>query len=186
MPYDPEIVKKAVCLREGGAATPAGFATTYPVTLNGRCDALLVLMDSGYWSQTLTETFNKPKRLVPGSVRGWRAEESVKRVDTWSRSSSQAMSDALELTPVDDPFASKPGDKLRVLVTWQGKPRRGVPVAYDGDVRGVTGSDGQINIRLRHGGSQIIAASVEDSIRDPDADKIVRGAILQFDIRGKN
>jgi nickel transport protein len=57
-----------------------------------------------------------------------------------------------------------------------------VPVAYGGDTRGVTGADGRIAIRLRQGGVQLIAASVETPLNDGKADVAIRGAILQFEL----
>jgi len=70
-----------------------------------------------------------------------------------------------------------------VLATWRGQPRRGVAVAYDGDTRGVTGADGQANLRVRHGGLQTLAASFDETVTsDPQADKVVRGTILQLEL----
>lgn len=181
VPYDPSIVKRVVCAQDG-AVTAVEPTRSYPVRVNARCAALLVEVSSGYWSQTLTETVPKPRNEVRGAIRGWRAEESVKRLDRWTPAAARPLSDALEITLVENPFQLKPGDKLRLLVTWQGKPRAGVAVAYGGDARGVTGADGQANLRIRQGGTQMLSASFDEAIQDPLADKIVRGAILQLEL----
>jgi len=183
VPYDPAIVKGVQCLRPEGQVVAPAPVRAYPVRIDERCAAVLARTNSGYWSQTLSETVNRPKSEVPGALRGWLAQETVKLVDAWNAAAARPISEGLELTPLDDPFGLKPGDKLRVLATWRGKPRRGVAVAYDGDTRGATGSDGLVNIRLRHGGVQILSASFEENVREPNADKVVHGAILQFALK---
>lgn len=182
VPYDPNIVKRVACVQARGEVSEREPVRAYPVRVSGSCSALLVEMWPGYWSQTLTETINKPKSEVPGAVRGWRAEEAVKRVDEWTPRLMRPLSDGLELSLLEDPFRLKPGDKLRLLVTWRGQPRRGVAVAYDGNARGVTGADGEANIRIRHRGVQVLSASFEEASQDPQADKVLRGTILQLEL----
>ncbi len=182
VPYDPTIVKRVACARADGDVTIPEPVRAYPVRVSARCSAVLIELSSGYWTQTLTETIQKPKTKVRGALRGWRSEEAVKRVDLWMPRLAQPLSDGLELMPIEDPFRLKPGDKLRVLVTWRGQPRRGVAVAYDGNARGVTGADGQANIRIRHGGVQTLSASFEEAVQDPLAEKVVRGTILQLEL----
>lgn len=182
VPYDPSIVKRAFCLKMDGSIAAPAFSRSYPVRVAPPCTALLFEVSSGYWSQTLSETVQKPKSEVRGALRGWRAEEWVKRIDTWTPRLSQPLSDGLELTLTDDPFGLKPGEKLRLLVTWRGKPQSGVALAYDGNTRGVTGADGRANLRIRHGGLQTVSASFEETIQDPEADKVVRGTMLQLEL----
>ncbi|MCK7577697.1 MAG: hypothetical protein MZV65_19130 [Chromatiales bacterium] len=55
-------------------------------------------------------------------------------------------------------------------------------VAYDGEPRGGTDADGRINIRLRHGGVQLISASFDEPLQDARADKAVRATVLQFQL----
>jgi nickel transport protein len=55
-----------------------------------------------------------------------------------------------------------------------------VTVAYDGDPRGVTGADGRINLRIRHRGTQVITASIDET--SPDGSKVVRSTALLFDL----
>lgn len=181
VPYDPAIVKRVACAQDGSIIAPE-VVRAYPVRVTARCAAILVQMSSGYWTQTLMETVPKPRSEVRGAIRGWRSEEVVKRIDRWMPNIAQPLSDGLEIMPMEDPFQLKPGDKLRLLVTWQGKPRGGVAVAYAGNARGVTGADGQANIRIRRGGVQVLSASFDEAIRDPLADKVVRETILQFEL----
>ena len=180
IPYDPIIVKSVSCARAEGDVRSLAPVLEYPVRVSARCLALFIEVSSGYWTQTLTETIQKPKAEVGGALRGWRSEEAVKRIDAWIPRLAQPLSDGLEIVPLEDPFRLKPGDKLRLLVSWRGQPRRGVAVAYDGNARGVTGADGLANIRIRHGGVQMLAASFEEAVQDPQAEKVVRGTILQL------
>lgn len=118
-----------------------------------------------------------------GSLISWQAIEGLKRLEVWSEALSRPVSQGLELVSTNDPFKLEPGDKLRLLVTWQGKPRPGVSVAYDGDPRGVTGKDGRVNIRIRHGGTQMITASVDEPSADGKSDKLVRSTSLIFELQ---
>ena len=55
-------------------------------------------------------------------------------------------------------------------------------MSYDGKPRGTTGRDGRINVRVRHGGFQVIQASL--TLPDPSgkADEIVHSANLNFEL----
>ncbi len=162
--------------RSGGPERSEGWgaASQFPV--------VRVATSSGYWTKTPWETKNVPKTGVAGAIRSWRSEESVKRIDRWIPGADRPLSGGLEITPATDPFVLRPGDKLVVVVTDNGEPRAGVPVAYDGETRGATGNDGRIAIRLRHGGMQMISASIETPLSDGKADVLIRSAILQFEL----
>jgi nickel transport protein len=182
VPYDPAIVTRAVCADTAGSArtVPAGGA--YPVRVPGPCAAVLVEADSGIWSQTLTGTRNQPPGELYGVLRSWRSFEGVKLMTAWSLALADPVSQALEISSTTDPFRLAPGDKLRLLVTWQGRPRQGVTVAYDGEPRGVTGADGSINVRIRHRGVQSITASVEEPAAEAGLDRVVRSTGLMFNL----
>lgn len=184
VPFEAKIVTGAYCLRRGESQPrPAATSKGYPLRVQGPCQAVMVTADSGYWSQTLTGTTNQPKNKAFGALRSWHAIESVKRLENWSERLSRPFAEELELTLAENPFRLQAGDKLRLTATLRGKPAQGVTVAYDGDPRGVTGSDGRINIRLRHAGLQVITASLEESLDSGQADKRVRSTILLFDIK---
>lgn len=183
IPYEPAFVKEALCLEASGRTRPLALAKTAPWRSAATdCAAIRVAASSGYWTKTPWETKNVPKTGVAGAIRSWLSQESVKRVDRWVPGADRPLSEGLELTPTVDPLALKPGDKLIVLVTENRQPRAGVPVAYGGDTRGATGDDGRIAIRLRHGGTQMIAASVEAPLDDGKADVAIKSAILQFEL----
>jgi nickel transport protein len=180
VPYDPGIVKSAVCADAAGISRSLALSKSYPVRVGGDCAAIMVSLSSGYWTKTAWETKNVPKVQVSGVIRSWLSEESVKRVNRWI--SAQPLTDAFEIVAISDPSALKQGDKLTVMVTENKKPKAGVPVAYDGETRGATGDDGKVAIRVRHGGMQLIAASVEAPLNDGKADVRVRTTALQFEL----
>ncbi|HZV53512.1 MAG TPA: DUF4198 domain-containing protein [Rhodocyclaceae bacterium] len=181
--YDVGFVKDARCLDATGRSKTLPLTKTAPWrTTTTDCSAIRVAASSGYWTKTPWETKNVPKTDIAGVIRSWLSEESVKRIDRWTPGADRPLSDGLEITPATDPLVLKPGDKLVVLVTENRLPKPGVPVAYGGDTRGATGEDGRIAIRLRQGGMQLIAASVETPLNDGKADVAIRGAILQFEL----
>lgn len=182
VPYDPAAVKEALCLDATGAARPLRPGAAHPVRIEAACDMVLAAMSSGYWTKTAWETRNVPKTGISGVVKSWLSEETVKRLDRWTPFTAKPLSDRLEITPLADPLALSPGDKLSVRVSFAGKPLAGVAVAYDGDVRGATAEDGSIALRLRHPGMQMISASFEAPLADGKADTVIRAATLNFEL----
>ena len=186
VPFDPSIITDARCLqKDSDAIRPAEFSDEYPPLLKGPCQALLVKADSGYWSQTMTGTKNKPKDQLFGVLRSWHSLEVMKRVEGWNERLLSPLSDQLELVFTSDPFNLAEGDKLRLVVMLDGKPAAGVSFAYDGKPRGVTGDDGRVTLRIRHAGEQVISASIEQDIDSNSADKLVRSTMLSFNINNK-
>lgn len=185
VPYAPDFVKQALCVDAQGKTRPVAMPASYPAKLAGECAALFVAASSGYWSKTAWETKNAPKTGLPGVIKSWRAEDSVKRLNRWSAQLSQPLTRGLEITPVGDPFRVGIDDKLVVRVTLEGKSRAGVPVAYDGATRGATNDDGTVVLKIRHGGLQMIAASLETPLDDGQADTLIRATTLNFELPGK-
>ncbi len=182
VPYEPSAVKSATCLDAGGGTKPLVFGKSHPVKLTGDCAALLVSFSTGYWTKTAWETKNAPKAGTAGVIKSWLSEDAVKRIDRWTPGGAQPIGKGLEITPTTDPFKVALDDKLIVLVTENKKPKSGVPVAYQGDTRGASGDDGRISIRIRHGGTQLISASVETPLSDGKADSVIRATALQFEL----
>lgn len=180
--YGKAFVTAATCLDVRGAKRPLAVAGSAPWIASGDCAALLLEMSSGYWSKTPWETKNAPKTEVPGVMKSWLSKDSLKRFEQWSSLFAQPLGDGLEIVPTTDPLALKTDDKLVVRVFLAGKPQANVPVAYHGDTRGETDPDGRIAIRLRHGGVQLISASIELPLKDGKADQEIRAATLQFEL----
>ncbi|MDD5387997.1 MAG: DUF4198 domain-containing protein [Gallionellaceae bacterium] len=181
--YKPEIVKQAACFNAAGQEIAADLGRGYPATLKGDCAASWFFTSSGYWSKTPYGTRNLAKNEAGAVIESWLSLEGVKRIDQWDAGLDRALTRQLELVPRDNPLKLQAGDKLRLTVWFQGKPAAGVTVAYFGKPRGVSDSDGHINIRLQNPGFQLIQASLDLPLNDARADKAVHASSLQFEIR---
>lgn len=181
--YRPESVKHVTCVSSTAREIPAEVTRSYPVTVQGDCAATWFVTSSGYWSKTPYGTVNQSKADTGQVLASWLSVESVKRVDAWGDALAQPLGRDLEIVPLRNPLAMKPGDKLKVGVYRDGKPAAGVPVAYFGHPRGVTGSDGVVNVRLQSGGYQLIQASIDLPLDDGKADKAVHATALVFELR---
>jgi nickel transport protein len=182
--YDPAMVRELYCFEIDGAPLPATRGDEYPVRIDGPCAALHVLTSTGFWARTSEGLRNQPASELKGVLRSWESVEGVKFLDAWSESLAAPLTPALKLIPLQDPFALKPGAKLRLLVSFEGMPRTGVTVAYDGEPRGVSDAGGHVNIRLRRRGSQAISASFE-TLRDAAlAELTIHATVLNFDLPG--
>lgn len=187
VPYDPSIIKNAYCASQDGIVQTIDPPSQYPARIPGPCAALTVNVDSGYWTQTWTETLNQSKDEVSDAVYSWRALESTKLLNSWTDAHANGpLSNGLEILLEKNPFVLENGQKLRLLVMLEGKPLEGVTIAYDGNPRGVTGKDGRINIRIRHGGLQNITGSIDEPPPDSNkADKLIRSSALFFELPGE-
>ncbi len=180
VPYDAGFVRAARCLDAGGAARPLAITSPSPWTASGACAALHVEVSSGYWSKTPWETRNAPRNETPGALKSWLSRDTLRFID--KRAAVRPQGEGLEILPEGDPFALKPGDKLVVRVMQDGKPLAGAPVAYRGQARGATDTEGRIAVRLRTAGTQLISTSVELPLSDGKADVEIRAATLQFEL----
>lgn len=180
--YSPDFVVDALCLHATGTKSALAVPGAYPARLEGECAVLLVTASSGDWTTTVEGTRNLPPGGLAGVVRSWRSVESVKWLGQWSEAAVRPLGEGLELVPLTDPLALRRGDKLRVLATLRGQPQPGVTLAYAGEPRGVTGADGQLNVRLRAAGVQMISASIEESSHEPRVGKTIHATALQFEV----
>lgn len=181
--YRPETVRQAACFEASGQETRAERGRQYPVTLKGDCAVAWFQLSSGYWSKTPYGTRNLPKTEAGAVIDSWLSVESAKRIERWSEALARPLTQELELVALSDPLRIKSGEKLRLRAFHQGKPAPGVTVAYFGKPRGVTGSDGGINIRLGEAGFQLIQASLDLALDDGKADRAILATSLQFETR---
>jgi len=185
VPYDPNIITRAYCLRSGSEPPQdVVFTRTYPTLFTGPCQAIVVNADTGFWSQTITGTKNQSKDNLSGVLRSWHALETIKRVELWNKQLLEPLSSELELVFTENPFALVTGDKLRLKATKMGQPVQGVTVAYNGKPRGITDKNGRINLRIRQTGLQVISASYERPlINNIKADKQIDSTLLIFELK---
>lgn len=180
--YAPDFVQRGLCATVTGERRAVPVAPGYPAQFAVACAALWVEASSGAWTTTVQGTVNRPPTGLSGVVRAWRSVESTKRIDAWHDSLAAPLGDGMELVPLENPLGVAPGRKLRLLVTLAGAPVAGASVAYGGETRGVTGSDGTINLRLREAGPQFISASVRIPSDEPGIGETVHATTLHFEL----
>jgi nickel transport protein len=180
--YPVEWVREVLCFDATGARISFQAEETYPYRIRGECAAAHVSISSGYWTKTPYGTRNVPKDEAKMPVESWLSYDSVKRVDHWAEPLARPLAGGLELTPLEDPLRLRKGKKLRLRVSFDGEPVEDADVAYDGKPRGRPGPDGAINIRLRHGGLQVIQASLARPLDSEKADQVIHSANLNFEL----
>jgi hypothetical protein len=182
VPYDPAILTRALCAGPDGAVRELAPSRTHPARIPGPCAAVVAEVDAGTWTHAHKGARQGPGTEPGSAKRTWRALESVKRLNAWGPGLGRPISRDLEITSPRDPLGLARGDKLRLLVTLEGRPKAGVSVAYDGDTRGITGANGLINLKVRHGGTQVITASIQepDPSGGPD---LLRSATLLLELQ---
>ncbi|MCG6897456.1 MAG: DUF4198 domain-containing protein [Thiocapsa sp.] len=178
--YAPDIVKSVVCLDAAGGRLPAKIGDASPVKIEGDCAVLYVLTSSGYWTKTTAGAKNLKKTETAAPLGSWQSFESVKHIARWGSGAASPLAPPLEIVPAEDPLALKDGDKLTLRVLASGQPVADATVSYDGKPRGQTGTDGAVNIRVRHAGLQLIQASTRMPHAGPEADEVVHTTALTF------
>ncbi len=159
--YKPEFVKYIKCFKDGKIAD-VNFEKKYPVNFSKDCDAIYVIFSSGYWTKTVYGTKNVSKENEKQVIKSWLSFESVKYIKNLNAKIDRPLSEDLEIVVLSDLSKIKKGDKLRLRIFYKGKPKNDVIVAYDGKPRGTTGPEGDINIRVKNSGFQLISASITE------------------------
>ncbi len=170
---------------DGGIREVAVPENEGAVRVEGRWAALSAEMAPVIWTKTPYGTVRAPKDETDMPVDSWESRESTKRIERWRPELVEPLGEGFEIVPTRDPTGRRPGDKLRVCVMLAGEPVAGATVAYDGSPRGVSGKDGRVNLKLRHGGLQNIQASLEEPQDGIRRDRIVRTAALVFEVEEK-
>ena len=153
-----------------------------PTRISGDWAAVVAVMKPVVWTKTPYGTVRALKSETEMPVASWESRESVKRIERWRPELSRPLGASMEIVPVSDPTGLRPGRKLRVVVMVEGEPAEGATVAYDGSPRGVTGTDGAVNLKIRHMGWQNIQASLEQPLDGVRADKVITTAALVFEL----
>ena len=181
IPYGPAFVTQAQCFDTQGQVKHEAKGSS-PFRLEGECAVLTIAASSGYWSKTPKGTHNVPKDEARQVVKSWLSREWVKRLDVWSPALARPLTPGLELVSLEDPLQLVKGDKLRLQLTLDRQPVAGATVTYDGEPRGMTDEEGRINLRIQHGGFQMIAAGINRPRPTPQADKEVLATTLVFEL----
>lgn len=189
LPYERSAVVQAICRDPGGdsrdlAPVVAEGGGEGPVDLPACGGLLAVRLDAGTWTRTPRGTRPGGPDTNPGGLESWRAWASVKRLVEWAPGSPRPVLDGLELTPVEDPSALSPGDKIDLLVTLDGAPVADAVVRYEGRPRGSSDRDGRIRLRLREAGAQHLSATLEREHPEGPLDRTLYEAYLVFELSG--
>ena len=179
--YAAESVKGAVCAQSVGVKQLAGGSSPY--VMSGACDVVMLTYSSGYWTDHANGQSNTPKTAWNDSRKSWLSFEYLKHIEQWQAAYTQPVSAGLELSPQQDPLHVPPGEKLRFVLSYQGKPVSGVEVAFGGAFRGATDDTGSINLRIRSKGLQRVSATLEKAIADDKADTLIATTTLQWEIK---
>lgn len=178
----PRSVVRVDCFQNDGSRSEPLVSNDGRVLIAGECAAAFAVVSTGYWTKTPEGTKNVPKNEAERPIRSWRSVESAKRIDAWGDAFSRPFTRDFEITALEDPLTLRPGSKIRLLVTLEGSPVKGAAVTYDGETRGATGEDGRVNLKIRHGGFQMIQAGVSVPLESDEADETVYTTNLNFEI----
>jgi len=167
------------CRRNGGISEAEGpFGVSERVGAD--CDSVMVVMHLGNYAKT-------PYGIVPAEgnvsmvIRSWESVESVKRIN--KPADFAPMGKGFELSFSRDPSGLEAGDKLRILATFDGAPKAGAVVAYDGRVVGTTDPEGHINVRIRHAGLQIIRSTLKQPLTNAPVQERLYNATLNLEVK---
>ncbi|MCP4547356.1 MAG: DUF4198 domain-containing protein [bacterium] len=180
--YAPDTVLKILAFDALACSVAIESSDSSPIEIRGDAAALCILTSTGAWCKTPFGTRNLPADEIADELSSWLSIESVKRLNIWTEPLASPLTQWLELTPLNDPFVCRPGDKLRLLVTYLGQPVEGATVSCDGRPRGLSDGNGRINIRLRHTGPQIIQAGLTLPLDSPRADETRHTANLNLEL----
>lgn len=167
-----------------------------PIQTKGRTGTWLFAAryDNGYWVKTESGHRNTSKLEVPGASESLHSMKFAKALVSVEKPTSMAharvLGHRLELVPLDDPFSLKPGDKLRVLVLFAGKPLAhasveigdGVTPMKEADIpRYQTNDEGVAEVPIRKSGLQLVVVDHTVPFPHPDlADRELLAATLSF------
>lgn len=163
-----------------GELRPVPVPDAAPVSVPADGLAAFALLDWGWWTKTAEGRINSHPSQVAAPLQSWRSQETVKHLHRWHANLAAPLGRGLEITPLANPLACTPGDKLTFLVTLDGAPVAGAAVAYGDETRGATGDDGRINLRLREAGLQLLHATLRRSEPSVPEAQDVRSAVLTF------
>lgn len=96
--------------------------------LKANCDTLFIVLNEVYYTKTPYGTKKQSKDKTKMAISSFKSIESIKRIN--NDNSEQIFNKGLELSLTNELSDIKVGDKARLLVTYDGKAKAGVSVAY--------------------------------------------------------
>ena len=129
--------------------------------------------DNGYWVKTARGSFyNATRRIVPDAVDSIWSGKFAKAVTGTGSPWTTVIGTPLELVPLADPAAQKPGDSLSVRVLFKGQPLASVavertdgvtPIKEEDIPRFTTDKDGVAQVPIVSAGLQLLAVDYKVS-----------------------
>ena len=172
------------CARGADVRELRGKATAQrgEARVTAACDAILATLDHGHWSLTPDGEVNRPRSQVPEAVKAWQSRACAKWIDAASEAAARPMGGAdLELV-LGKRGEVRQGEKVTVRALSAGVPVGGAVVSVGHRVLGETDSAGEVRVRIRERGLQVVSASLRKRLQTPDADALVLEATLAFEV----
>ena len=147
-------------------------------------DAALVFMqfDNGIWSKLPNGKYvEKSKKQAPDAVLSMNAMKVGKRILHWNDAALQAHQQEYELVPQ---AVAKAGEKLAILVLYQGKPVANIKVGSGEDQPFVlTDEKGIAHFDVKAGDNRVWAEFTETGMDNPDYTERSIEYLLTFDAK---
>ncbi|MEY3220011.1 MAG: hypothetical protein RIT27_1368 [Pseudomonadota bacterium] len=183
--YPATYLKQTLCLDQNQQTLSPQISQTSPIQIGGNCALTYALLSSGFWTKTLEGSKNLPKNQVNHPLKSWQSFESIKRIKIWHTGFIKPVTQTLELLPLQNPLSLNLNDKVSLKLVHNGQPVKNAIVLYLGQPRGQTDDNGEINIRLKEKGLQLIQATYRQPSDGLQADEIVHTTHLLFEIAGE-
>ncbi len=183
--YPATYLKQIICLDQNNQFLSSILSQQTPLQIKAECALTYVLLSSGFWTKTLEGSMNLPKNQINHPLKSWQSFESIKRIKIWNEAFLKPITQTLELLPLQNPLLLILNDKVSLKLVNNGLPVKNAIVLYAGHPRGQTDDNGEINIRLKEKGLQLIQATYRQPSDGIQADEIVHTTYFLFDILGE-
>lgn len=183
--YPANYLKQTICLDQNQQTLSPHLSQESPIQIKGNCALTYVLLSSGFWTKTLDGSMNLPKNQINNSLKSWQSFESIKRIKSWHSDFIKPVTHTLELLPLHNPLSLNLNEKVSLQLVNNRQPVKNAIVLYMGQPRGQTDDNGEINIRLKEKGLQLIQATYRQPTDGIQTDEIVQTTHLLFEITGK-
>jgi len=144
---------------------------------------IIVDFDHGIWTETADEqNVNKPKSEVPGYLSSAHERKLHKTLLSWGEGAGRPAGVLLEIVPLANPLAMKPGDELPVQLLYDSRPLVDAEIEIMGSMDlYITDAEGKATLPISEPGFQYIQAMYRVPLdNDPDTDELFLSANLTF------
>jgi nickel transport protein len=153
---------------------------------NEKVTLVTVLQEEGF--RSITADGEKPlsKREAKDAIETRYYLNFSKTLLSWSKAFTKPLGKGLEIVPLKNPLTLKTGDKLPIVVYYDGKPHADIWVddrTNDG-IREKTDSKGRLNVIIGKKGLQVVTAYLDTPYKDPaEADKMTFTSNLTYQVK---